>query len=140
MNYPYGNSIFITGASSGIGHAAAMAFARAGYKVFAAARSCNDETHGNITSIRMDVTDELSVLRAKEVVAARGGVGIILNCAGLRIEGAAEDAKEEDIRYLFDVNYFGVLRVNRIFMPMLRERGHGLVLIVSSLAGQIPLP
>jgi len=137
MKYPYGNSIFITGASSGIGLAAAEAFAQAGYQVFAAARSCEDGARGNVTGIRMDVTDEASVVRAKEIVAAQGGVGIILNCAGRGIVGAAEDALDENVRYLFEVNYFGVLRVNRLFMPMLRERGCGLVLIVSSVAGQI---
>ena len=140
MKYPYGNSIFITGASSGIGLAAAEAFAQAGYQVFAAARSCEDGARGNVTGIRMDVTDEASVVRAKEIVAAQGGVGIILNCAGRGIVGAAEDALDENVRYLFEVNYFGVLRVNRLFMPMLRERGCGLVLIVSSVAGQMPVP
>ena len=71
---------------------------------------------------------------------AQGGVGIILNCAGRGIAGAAEDAPEADVRRVFEVNYFGVLRVNRIFMPMLRERGRGLVLMISSVAGQMPIP
>jgi len=140
MNYPYGKAILVTGASSGIGLAAANAFARAGFKVYAAARSCNEATHGNITGLRMDVTDEASVARAERLVAARGGVGIVLHCAGLGIAGAAEDAKEQDVRRLFEVNYFGVLRVNRIFMPMLRARGRGLVLVVGSVAGRMPIP
>jgi len=140
MKYLYGNAIFITGASSGIGLATARAFAEAGYKVYAAARSCEETARGGITGIRMDVTDEASVARAKDFMAARGGVGIILNCAGVGIAGAAEDALEEDVRRAFEVNYFGVLRVNRMFIPMLRERGGGLVLIVSSVAGQMPLP
>ena len=136
MTYPYGKSILVTGASSGIGRAAAEAFAQAGYTVFAASRHC-EETGGNI---KMDVTDEASVLRVRDIIGARGGVGILLHCAGMGIAGAAEDTPEEAVRAQFEVNYFGVLRVDRVFLPMLRARGGGLVLIMSSVAGRVPLP
>ncbi|MCL2106888.1 MAG: SDR family oxidoreductase [Oscillospiraceae bacterium] len=144
MTQPYGGAILITGASSGIGKASAEAFARAGYTVFAAARSMEEKTEsvgaGSVTGLRVDVTDEASVQRARALVEARGGVGILLNCAGMGIAGAAEDTPEAELRYQFEVNYFGVLRVNRIFMPLLRARGGGLVLIVSSVAGRVPVP
>ena len=140
MSYPYGRAILITGASSGIGLAAARLFAQSGYHVFAASRRCEEGTQGNITSIRMDIRDEASVLRARDMIAARGGVGIVLNCAGISLAGAAEDTPEADLRAQFETNYFGTLRVNRVFLPMLRARGGGLVLVVGSVAGQIPLP
>ena len=65
---------------------------------------------------------------------------ILLHCAGMGIAGAAEDTPEEAVRAQFEVNYFGVLRVNRVFLPMLREKGGGLVLLMSSVAGRLPLP
>jgi len=145
MRYPYGKSILITGASSGIGLAAAELFARAGYTVYAASRHCDETADGPVTNIKMDVRDEASVLRARDIVETRGGVGILLHCAGMGIAGAAEDTPEEAVRAQFEANYFGVLRVNRVFLPMLRsrmreERGGGLVLIMSSVAGRVPLP
>jgi len=140
LNDPYGKSILITGASSGIGLAAAEISARAGYTVFAASRHCDETAQGPIVNVRMDVCDEASVLRARDMIEARGGVGILLHCAGMGIAGAAEDTPEEAIRAQFEVNYFGVLRVNRVFLPMLRSRGRGLVLIMSSVAGRVPLP
>ena len=137
MTYLYGEKILITGASSGIGLAVAQMFAQAGYTVYAASRKCEETTAGNIINIRMDVCDEDSVLRASDIIK---DVGIILHCAGMGIAGAAEDTPEEAVRRQFDVNYFGVLRVNRVFLPGMRQRGAGLVLVMSSVAGRVPLP
>jgi len=145
MRCPYGKSILITGASSGIGLAAAELFARNGFTVYAALRRCEESAQGPIINIKMDVCDEASVLRARDFIEARGGVGILLHCAGMGIAGAAEDTPEEAVRAQFDVNYFGVLRVNRVFLPALRSRardgrGGGLVLLMGSVAGRLPLP
>jgi NAD(P)-dependent dehydrogenase (short-subunit alcohol dehydrogenase family) len=140
MQFPYGRQILITGASSGIGRAAAQLFAAAGYTVYAASRRCGETAAGNVVHIPMDVCNEASVCRAREIIQAQGGVGIVLHCAGAGIAGAAEDAPETDVRRQFDVNYFGVLRVNRLFLPGLRARGGGLVLVMSSVAGRLPLP
>ncbi|MDR0531553.1 MAG: SDR family oxidoreductase [Oscillospiraceae bacterium] len=140
MNSPYGNRILITGASSGIGLAAAEAFAKEGYTVWAASRRCEERREGNCRYIRMDVTSEDSVRRAYDKIAEAGGVAILLHCAGMGIAGAAEDTPEEAVRRQFEVNYYGVLRVNRIFLPDLRARGGGLVLVMSSVAGRVPLP
>jgi len=143
MKYPYGTNILITGASSGIGLAAAGLFAGAGYIVYAASRHCDESIArqsslpGSIVNIRMDVCDEESVRLAHEMI---GEVGIILHCAGMGIAGAAEDTPEQAVRRQFDVNYFGVLRVNRFFLPGMRRRGSGLVLAMSSVAGRVPLP
>ena len=113
------NSILITGASSGIGLAAAELFAQNGFTVYAASRRCDESAQGLIINIRMDVCDEASVLRARDLIEARGGVGILLHSAGMGIAGAAEAPPEEAVRAQFEVNYFGVLRVNRIFLQIL---------------------
>jgi short-subunit dehydrogenase len=144
MQYPYGKQILITGASSGIGKAAAEMFAAKGYTVFAASRRCAEDTQalggGKLVRVRMDVCAEESVRQAKAKIAEMGGIGIVLHCAGMGIAGAAEDTPEAAIRAQFEVNYFGVLRVNRHFLPLLRARGTGLVLFVGSVAGRVPLP
>ncbi|HIT54293.1 MAG TPA: SDR family oxidoreductase [Candidatus Fimivicinus intestinavium] len=144
MRYPYGKSILITGASSGIGRAAAELFAGAGYTVWAGSRHCEEGIEqwreGEIRSIPMDVCDEASARRAVERAVSEGGLGIVLNCAGMGIAGPAEDTFEEAIRAQFEVNYFGTLRVNRLALPYLRAQGKGLVLVMSSVAGRVPLP
>lgn len=144
MIFPYGKSILITGASSGIGRAAAELFAERGYTVWAASRRCEEKSEkyggGEIISVKMDVCDEESIKRCVGRIAGETGLGIVLCCAGMGIAGAAEDAFEDDVRNQFEVNYFGVLRVNRHVLPLFRAQGKGLVLIMGSVAGRVPLP
>jgi len=90
MRYPYGKSILITGASSGIGLAAEL-FARNGFTVYAASRRCEESVQGPIIGIRMDVCDEASVLRARDLIEARGGVGILARMARDEQNGAVPE-------------------------------------------------
>ena len=143
--HPYGNVALITGASSGIGAAAARLFAEHGYTVWGASRFCSEERTpcgaGEIRTVRMDVTDEASVRRAVEIVLRESGeIGVLLHCAGYGIAGAAEDTPVEAAAAQMDTNYFGVLRVNRAVMPAMREKGAGLVLVMSSVAGRVAIP
>lgn len=145
MRYPYGKAILITGASSGIGRAAAELFADAGYTVWAGSRHCEESVEkrqggGEIRSLQMDVCNEDSTRRAVERAVSEGGLGIVLNCAGMGIAGPAEDTFEEAVRAQFEVNYFGTLRVNRMVLPYFRAQGKGLVLVMSSVAGRVPIP
>lgn len=92
MRYPYGKAILITGASSGIGRAAAELFADAGYTVWAGSRHCEESVEkrqggGEIRSLQMDVCNEDSTRRAVERAVSEGGLGIVLNCAGMGIAG-----------------------------------------------------
>ncbi|MDR1805888.1 MAG: SDR family oxidoreductase [Clostridium sp.] len=142
MGYPYGKSILITGASSGIGKAAAELFAADGWRVFAASRGAAEAAFSakGIIPLTMDVTDEESVASAAEYIKDNGGIGVVLHCAGFGIAGAAEDTPDEELRAQFEVNYFGTLRVNRHILPLLREQGFGLAIMMSSVAGRLPLP
>lgn len=144
MGDPYGKHVLVTGASSGIGKVTAELFAEHGFTVWAAARSVRAGSErrgpGELRYLPMDVTSEGSVARAVAEIAAGGGLGIVVHSAGMGIAGAAEDTPEEAIRDQFEVNFFGVLRVNRHALPLLRERHRGLVLIVGSVAGRVPLP
>lgn len=143
--YPYGMNILVTGASSGIGHACAQVFADKGFHVWGASRSALSQD-SRIHAVSMDVTDEESVSSAieriwKEAVCETGkGIGTVVHCAGFGIAGAAEDTPHEDIENQFAANYFGVLRVNRILLPLMRSEGPSMVIVLGSIAGRISIP
>ncbi|MDR1158320.1 MAG: SDR family NAD(P)-dependent oxidoreductase [Oscillospiraceae bacterium] len=146
MRFPYGRVAVITGAGSGIGRACAEAFAARGYLVWALYRRAagppvQTEAGGCLTPLVCDVRDEDSVRGAVTHIAAREGtVGLVLHCAGFGISGAAEDVPPEAALSQMETNYFGVLRVNRHILPLMRARGGGLVLVVGSVAGLISIP
>jgi Short-chain dehydrogenases of various substrate specificities len=145
MKYPYGKTILITGASSGIGLSCAKMFAENGFTVFACSRraeqNIENTANGKIYGVKMDVTNEQSVLDAYNYILSKtDNIGIILHSAGIGIAGSGEDTFCEEIENLFKTNYFGVLRVNRIFMPIMRKQKNGLILAVSSVAGIISIP
>ncbi|MFA6689880.1 MAG: SDR family NAD(P)-dependent oxidoreductase [Sphaerochaetaceae bacterium] len=138
---PYGDTILITGASSGIGRSCSLRFARAGYVVYAVSRHCEEGVElvgdGRIISMRMDVNDSDSVAA---VIAGIPDLGIVLHCAGFGISGPAEDTPLDLVRSQFETNYFGILRVNAFALPLLRRRGRSLVMAIGSIAGRVPIP
>lgn len=141
MSNPYGNRILITGGSSGLGRACALAFAKEGCTVYALSRKCEEQTEisgcGKIISVRADVTGMESIRRA---YAQTGPVDIIIHSAGFGIAGAAEDTQLKLVQRQMDTNYYGVLRVNQVYMPDMRRQHRGLILLISSVAGRIPIP
>lgn len=145
---PYGTNILVTGASSGIGLACALLFASKGFEVWGVSRSgsvCRDMLP-NIHLSCMDVTDEQSVAAEvgriwREALALTGsGIGTVVHCAGFGIGGAAEDTSHPQALRQFETNYFGVLRVNRILLPLMRSRGRAMVVVLGSIAGRISIP
>jgi len=143
----YGKTVLVTGGSSGIGKECCRLFAEDGYDVWCASRSVEGggkedfPSGGSIRYVGMDVTDGASVEKAVAFVAGHsGGIGVVINCAGIGIGGPSEDTPIEDVHSLMETNYFGVLRVNTAVLPFMRGAGKGLVLIVSSVAGLISLP
>lgn len=141
QSFLYGDKIVITGASSGIGKACASLFAQNGYTVFALSRKIEEKTEqilsGSITGIRCDVTDSVSIKKAFERI---GDFGILIHSAGFGIAGAAEDTPLDMVRLQFETNYFGVLAVNTTALPILRKRGKGLIMAISSIAGRVSIP
>ncbi|HET9007844.1 MAG TPA: SDR family oxidoreductase, partial [Actinomycetes bacterium] len=144
-----GQSILITGASSGIGREAAMRLVRAGHLVLAGGRRPDAlaglarAAGGRLEPVVLDVTDPASVEAARELVERRtGGRGldVLVNNAGYALPGPLEALADADLRRLFDTNVFGLLAVTRAFVPAMRERGAGRVVNVGSIMGRVAMP
>jgi NAD(P)-dependent dehydrogenase (short-subunit alcohol dehydrogenase family) len=141
-------TVVVTGASSGFGRDTAERFAAAGWRVFATIR----DPHGRhaqaageleargIRVVDLEVTDQASVDRAAAEILAAGPVDVLVNNAGAAFFGVLESFTPETARKQFDVNVFGALRVNRAFLPAMRERRSGLVVFVSSVVGRLVIP
>ncbi len=129
----------VTGASSGIGRYTAAALRDAGCTVYDFSR--RNIPLENVFHIRTDVTDEENVnTSVAQVVSQEGRIDIVVNCAGFGISGAVEFTAAEDAKAQFDVNFFGMVNVNRAAIPFMRENGGGRIVAVSSVAAVAHIP
>src|SRR5438552_3130172 len=131
----------VTGVSSGIGRATAAELARRGFRVFGTVRAVGADAPEGVELVIMDVCDESSIARAVEEVLARAGrIDALVNNAGISIVGAVEETHIDQAQALFDVNFFGAVRVTRAVLPTMRAQRRGRVVFVSSVAGFLPTP
>lgn len=129
----------ITGGSSGIGLCTAAALREAGCRVYELSRRDSDVP--GITHLRCDITDEAQIAAAVErVMAECGRIDILINNAGFGISGAVEFTETTDAQRLFDVNFFGMVRMNRTVLPLMRQQGAGRIVNLSSVAAPVPIP
>lgn len=128
----------VTGGTSGIGLAAAVALNQAGYTVYTFSRRGSGSA--GLSHMAVDVTDEAAVASAVARIADRHGrLDLVVNCAGFGISGAIEFTDTADAVRLFDVDFFGMVRVNRAALPYLRQ-SKGRILNVSSVAAPVAIP
>ncbi|MFI4980614.1 MAG: SDR family oxidoreductase [Nevskiales bacterium] len=134
--------VLITGASSGIGKTCAEHLHARGYRVYGTSRRAAAALSSDgFRLIAMDVTSEESVAQAIQLILSREGrLDVVFNNAGDGIAGSVEDTSIEEARQQLDTNFFGVLRVCRAALPLMRKQGAGLILNVSSLGGLVGLP
>ena len=129
----------VTGGTSGIGKATALALRGAGYTVYEFSR--REAGVEGLHHIRADITDETQVRAAvQQVMDAEGQIDVVVNNAGFGISGAVEFTSTEDAKSLFDVNFFGMVNMNRQVVPIMREAGHGRIVNLSSVAAPVPIP
>ncbi|MEL7530347.1 MAG: SDR family oxidoreductase [Bacteroidota bacterium] len=136
--------IFITGASTGLGKAAALMFAERGWEVVATMRKPEAETEmdaiANITKLPLDVTDLDQIADAVKKTVAMGQVDVVFNNAGYGLAGPFEGAKDEQLVRQLNTNLLGVMRVTKAFIPHLRAQGSGLFITTTSIGGLITFP
>jgi NAD(P)-dependent dehydrogenase (short-subunit alcohol dehydrogenase family) len=137
--------VLITGCSSGIGKATALAAAARGHRVYATARDPASLRElaggGRVRTLALDVTDTGSIGRAVATVLGEAGrLDALVNNAGYGQYGAVEDVTADEWRREFDVNLFGAVEVTRAVLPAMRQARSGTIVNVSSVAGKIAIP
>ena len=134
-------AVLVTGASTGIGREIAETLANNGYFVYAGARKQKDldalNAIDNIQAVRLDVTIQDEIDAAVETVR-KGGKGLygVINNAGVAIGGPLIEVDVEEVKWLMDVNVFGVYRVTQAFAPMIIE-SKGRISTIGSISGTL---
>lgn len=131
--------VIVTGGNSGIGKQTALALKKSGCIVYDfSRREINTE---GIKHISVDVTDEEKVTQAvKEVFETENRIDIVINCAGFGISGAVEFTNLADAKLQFDVNFFGMVNVNKAVIPYMRDNSGGRIVNISSVAAVAHIP
>lgn len=134
--------VAITGASSGMGKAAAELFAQQGWIVYGGARRVERiPAATNIHPIKLDVTNSSSNQYFIEtIINEQGRLDVLINDAGYGENGPVEDITMEKAHRQFDTNFFGAAELAKLALPIMRQQGHGRIVNVSSIGGDIYSP
>jgi NAD(P)-dependent dehydrogenase (short-subunit alcohol dehydrogenase family) len=141
-------AVVITGTSTGIGEACVARLLTGGWTVFAGVRRTTDADtlktryDGDLRPVLLDVSDREQVQRAIDDIGrdvASSGLQGLVNNAGVGVGGPVEYVTEDDWRWVFDVNLFGVVALTRAAMPLLRQ-GNGRIVHIGSIGGRISSP
>ncbi|MGV7121912.1 SDR family oxidoreductase [Sphingopyxis sp. 550A] len=143
-------TMLITGCSTGLGQALAVAAAREGYKVYATMRDLAKrdglatraaEAGVAIEIRRLDVRDSASIAAVgEEIIAIDGRIDVLVNNAGVGFVRSTEQASEAEIAAVVDVNQMGVIRCTKAVLPHMRRQRSGRVLTISSVGGLVGQP
>lgn len=138
-------NVLITGASGGIGKATTLHFAANGWNVIAT-MICLDEgkaLHGlpNIYCYQLDVTSTESIENAKEkILQDFKTIDLVINNAGIGYRSFVELAEDRNLESIVNINWLGVVKVSRAFIPVFRQQNYGQIINISSIAGLVNLP
>ena len=132
----------VTGASSGIGEATAQRLAEAGYKVYGTSRRGADAGQRSFAMLPLDVTSDASVEAAvDQLIRLEGRIDLLVNNAGFGVAPAgAEESSLEQAKAIFDTNFFGLVRMVRAVVPLMRRQGNGRIVNIGSVLGFLPMP
>ena len=137
-------TIFITGASAGIGKATAKLFASRGWKVIATMRKPENETElnmlDNITLMPLDVTNVEQIKDTVQKALALDDVDVVFNNAGYGLLGALEGTTDDQLVLQMETNFLGTVRVTKEFIPYFRAKRSGLFINTTSSAGLMAFP
>ncbi len=141
MNFK--KTVFVSGASSGLGRAVAEHIASRGYTVYAGARSFKDgaEPPAGCIGVELDVTDDLSVGNAvKLILEKEKEIYALVNCAAFFTMGACEEVPAGEVAKIMDTNFIGMVRTVRAVLPAMRKQGYGRIINFSSINGLMAVP
>jgi NAD(P)-dependent dehydrogenase (short-subunit alcohol dehydrogenase family) len=140
----------VTGSSSGIGYETSLLFARNGFFTYATMRSPDKSNkiinlklneRLSLEVLKLDVTDDKSVKEAiKNIANERGTIDVLVNNAGYALVGPLEELSTQEFKEQFETNVFGVIRVTKEILPIMRKQRHGTIVNISSVAGRIGFP
>lgn len=132
----------VTGASSGIGEATAKRLTQAGYTVYGTSRRSEQAGQRAYAMLALDVTSAASVEAAVAAIMQKEGrIDLLVNNAGFGVSPAgAEESSIEQAQAIFDTNFFGVVRMTRAVLPLMRAQGSGRIINIGSVLGFLPMP
>ncbi|MDQ4073245.1 MAG: SDR family oxidoreductase [Thermoproteota archaeon] len=140
----------VTGSSSGIGLETAFALAKKGYITYATMRDLQkskviekflDRENVLLKIVEMNVNDDYSVKNAVDkIMDEHGRIDVMVNNAGYGLFGALEDLEMEEIKKQFETNVFGIIRVTKNILPIMRRQRSGIIVNISSLSGLVGIP
>jgi len=133
--------VCITGASSGIGKSIGEYLTEQGYTVIGSSRNPEKYISSGFQLFELDVRDTHSVENfIKLVIMATGRIDVLINNAGVGITGPIEEIPEEEIKGVFETNFFGPVRIIKAVLPHMRKQQSGLIINVTSIAAYMGLP
>ena len=145
-----GKVAVVTGSSSGIGFETSLLLARKGFYTYATMRNLNKSQKINdvvekenlpLKVLQLDVTYDKSVKDAiRQITDESSRIDVLVNNAGYGVMGAVEDLSLDQFKSQFETNFFGVIRVTKEVIPIMRNQGNGNIINVSSIGGKIGLP
>jgi short-subunit dehydrogenase len=127
-----------------MGRATAEYLSKHDFIVYAGTRNVKkleDLNHKNIIPIHLDITDQKSIDKATKLIyKEHKQIDVLINNAGYGLVSTVEDVTEEEMLSQFNINVFGVLRVCKAVIPIMREKENGIIINISSFLGKIGLP
>lgn len=137
---------FITGCSTGFGRALAVQALEQGHRVAVAARKIKDiqdilDRYKNALGVELDMTKpELLKAGVEKVTQVFKTIDILVNNAGIGYFGSLEESEEKEVRYMFEVNFFGLTKLTQLVLPFMRKQRSGHVINISSIGGFVGFP
>ena len=140
----------ITGCSSGIGYETSILLAKNGFKTYATMRNPDkgnklkeiaENENLDLNVIKLDVTDDYSIKNAiNEIIQETNRIDVLVNNAGNNIAGSVEDLSIEEFKEQFETNFFGLIKVTKEILPIMRKQRMGMIVNVSSIIGKMAIP
>jgi len=138
---------FITGCSTGFGREISKLVLELGHKAVVTARNPNDvqdivsQFSGAAIAIKLDVTKTAEVKAAVEQAVQKfGRIDVLVNNAGIGYFGAIEESEDEEVRRMFEINFFGLAQVTKEVLPVMRKQRSGHIINISSVGGLVAFP